>query len=39
MTEYLLEVHQSKQRLNVAFTDRVITEGLKVTGPTPLLTS
>lgn len=37
MKEYLLEVHQSKQRLNVDFTDWMVTEGLKVKGFTPSL--
>lgn len=37
MKEYLWEVLQSKQRLNVAFTDWIITEGLKVKGSSPLL--
>lgn len=37
MKEYLLEFHQSEQRLNVAFTDWMITQGLKVKGSTPLL--
>lgn len=37
MKEYLLAVDQSKQRLDVAFADWMIKEGVKVKGASPLL--